>query len=356
MHTQDPINIAAVDWHTRREQGLDRDEEIEFQAWLTANPAHAQALTQLDDSLGLLRNLPAERVAHLHAVSKPENSLGHSVGSRPSQQRRTRHNQWRLAFPHHFAWWPQPVQASAIALCGVCVLITGIAWHQMMQPVFTSTYITARGQQFEVPLPDGSNLSLDADTRVEVSLFRHRREVRLMHGQAMFNVAADPAKQFDVLAGPARVTVVGTRFAVRYMTEGANPGSVDVAVEEGRVKVIDATGYLDSGLTELSSGQGIQVSHAGQPSPVSAISPNSVALWRQGLVRFTNTPLSDAIRELERYRPTHLVIQDPDVAALRIGGSFQIDHPDAFVRVLPQVLPVRLVSQPNGTTEIVKAL
>lgn len=90
-------------------------------------------------------------------------------------------------------------------------------------------------------------------------------------------------------------------------------------------------------------------------SQVSTISPAGIAPWRQGLVRFTNTPLSDAVHELERYHATRLVIRDPEVAALRIGGSYQIGRPDIFARVLPQILPVRLVARNDGSTEVVKA-
>lgn len=363
---QDPVDVAATDWHTRREQGLSAIEEAEFQAWRAVDPAHARACAQVDESIRLLRSMPAERVAHLRTARR--GSPPHQTERPPQasidtpatgQEQRTRNAPCSSPAPSARLWWPRGFGAGVAALCGVCTMAAGIAWYQWTQPTFANTYAAEQGQRLDVPLPDGSHLTLDADTRLEVSLYRNRREVRMAHGQAMFNVAPDTAKPFDVLAGPARVTVVGTRFAVRYMKDGADAGTVNVAVEDGRVRVadvtIDARGQPSPQLVELSAGQGVQVSLSGQMNQVSSISPAGIAPWRQGLVRFTNTPLSDAVHELERYHATRLVIRDPEVAALRIGGSYQIGRPDIFARVLPQILPVRLVARNDGSTEVVKA-
>ena len=97
------------------------------------------------------------------------------------------------------------------------------------------------------------------------------------------------------------------------------------------------------------------MSSSGVIGPVAAISPGSVALWRKGMVRFENATLADALLELERYAPTRLVIRDPAVAAMPIGGSYQIDRPGDFARVLPQILPVQLAAGADGKTEIVRA-
>ncbi|MFF2439450.1 hypothetical protein ACFVU4_35770, partial [Streptomyces sp. NPDC058107] len=80
-----------------------------------------------------------------------------------------------------------------------------------------------------------------------------------------------------------------------------------------------------------------------------------VGLWSKGLVRFENTRLGDALVELERYTPTGLSIRDPSVADLPLAGSFRIDRPVEFARMLPQILPVQLVRHNDGRTEIIKA-
>ena len=151
----------------------------------------------------------------------------------------------------------------------------------------------------------------------------------------------------------ARVTVGGTRFSVRYRATGMEAGSAKVAVQEGHVRVAGAQGAATP--ADLVAGQALSVSPAGVLGPVSAVAPGSIALWRKGLIRFENTPLADALVELERYGPTGLVVHDPAVAALRIGGTYQASRPAEFARMLAQILSVTLVAGPDGQTEIAAA-
>jgi transmembrane sensor len=97
------------------------------------------------------------------------------------------------------------------------------------------------------------------------------------------------------------------------------------------------------------------VSADGVLGPVRPAAPSGIALWRKGLVRFENAPLAQALVEFERHAPTGLVIRDPAVAAMTIGGSYPIGRPDELARLLPLILPVRLVPGADGQTEIARA-
>jgi len=245
---------------------------------------------------------------------------------------------------------------AAIAVCSVLLATGAMAWHLWRAPTFTHDYATERGQRRNATLPDGSELVLDAGTRTGVALYHDRREVRLAEGQAMFSVAPDAGRPFRVLAGPARITVVGTRFSVRYSTTGSHAGTVQVAVEHGMVAVDGAAQAPSAGgtsATTVGPGQAVQISATGAVGTVASIPPGSVALWRKGLVHFSDTPLSQAIQEMERYGPTGLVVRDPAIADLRIGGSYASAHPAELAKVLPSLLPVRLVPRGDGTMEVV---
>lgn len=334
FRAQDPVDVLAAEWHTRREQGLAPGEDAQLRQWLAASPAHAAAFERLDQSMALLRSLPADALA---AAARPA----------PHAPRRAAPARaWRL---------PRPALAAA---CGVAMLAAGLGWHQWQawqQPTFTHGYATQTGQRLDATLPDGSKLLIDAGTRASVALYRDRREVRMEQGQALFQVAPDSERPFVVQAGPARVTVVGTRFSVRYRQDGTERGQVSVAVEEGRVRVAAAdTEATAAPPVELAAGQGVQVSPGGAVGAVAELPPGTVAPWRKGMVFFQNTALGDALRELERYGPTGLVVRDPAVAALPVGGSYRLDRPADFARVLPHILPVRLVAGADGTTEIAR--
>ncbi|MFT4102397.1 MAG: FecR domain-containing protein [Burkholderiaceae bacterium] len=367
VRAQDPVSVAAVDWHTRRDEGLTAEQETELEQWLAANPAHRIAFARVDESVRVLRGLPPEEVAHLRQehrpsgdpASHPSDQDSASEHRQPTIKERELHSRPRTARGHRF-FDALSVRIGAVALCCAAVAAVVVGWDQWReQPVFASSYAVQRGQRLDVPLPDGSRLALDTDTDVDVALYRNRREVRLKHGQAMFSVSPDASRPLEVLSGPARVTVVGTKFSVRYLGAGSDLGQVRVAVEEGHVRVADSTPERRedgvSGAVDLTAGQEVQVSQSGVLSAVSAVAAGGIAPWRTGLIHFSNTPLSEALRELERYGPSHLVIRDPDVAALPIAGSYQIARPEAFAHILPKILPVRLVVREDGTTEIVRA-
>lgn len=339
MRTLDPVVVAAAEWHTRREEGLGVAEEEHFQHWLAADPAHGRAYERLDKSVNTLRSLPGARAAALR-VSLPD---------QPRRTQRPARSPSRLA-----SLLPRP---AALALCCVMLAVAGIAWQQWQQPTFMQQYASLHGQRINTTLPDGSDLALDATTRVGVSLYRDRREVHLSEGQAMFTVAPDPTKPFRVLAGPARITVVGTRFSVRYVTTGSKGGIVEVAVEEGCVAVDGVATPAQAGNTAamLTAGQAVQVSAVGVVGSVMAVPVSAVAPWRKGLLRFSDTPLSEVIEALEYYGSTGLVVNDPDVAKLRLGGSFEIARPGALAQVLPQILPVKLKPYSDDRQEVVSA-
>ncbi len=356
---QNPIDLAAADWHTRMEQGLTAEEEAEFTEWLAASTAHEAALRHLGQSLAAARSIPPEQVARLRAeqARRRSQSAPHAHPEPASQRPSSEERQgwiWSRLLPRPALAALCCTVALALALALALVLAVGVGWHQwQQQPNFTSSHLTPRGQAKTITLPDGTALSLDADTQAQVTLYRDRREVRITQGQILFAVAPDSARPFHVLAGPARVTVGGTRFSVRYRATGMEAGSAQVAVQEGHVRVAGAQGAATP--ADLVAGQALSVSPAGVLGPVSAVAPGSIALWRKGLIRFENTPLADALVELERYGPTGLVVHDPAVAALRIGGTYQASRPAEFARMLAQILPVTLVAGPDGQTEIAAA-
>ena len=276
---------------------------------------------------------------------------------------------------------PEPVSASRrawlpdfgrllprLAPAAAIFIVAGGGWYGwdawQRQPTFSGDYVTARGQQREIRLPDGSVLWLDTTTQAGVTFRRDRREVRLSEGQVQFSVQANPAQPFDVLAGPLRVTVVGTRFSVRNTRTGLGDGRVLVAVERGRVRVARASAHRGDGqdprvalpdAVELTAGQTIAADADGRFSPVAQQPVDADRAWREGRVSFDGVSLAQALAEFERYGDTRLVVRDPAVAALRIHGSFDLRRLDAFARALPRVLPVRLEPTGDGSTEIVGA-
>lgn len=330
-HTQDPLDVEAATWATRRQNGLDAAGEAAFQFWLRANPTHADAFDSMQASFARVRALPPEVRVHLQ-------------GARPATQSAAPFS------PTRRHW----LRGAALA-GSACVVMGGawLGWQQwQQQEQFAQSFAAARGQRRSVALPDGSTLELDASTQVAVRFTRARRAVQLADGQAMFSVQANAGQPFDVLAGALRITVVGTRFSVRHVGAGLDAGQTVVAVEEGRVRVQPLLGASPSGGVLLTAGQSVRGDVAGHLDTITSVSPAAVAPWRNGRISFTDASLAEALAEFERYGDTGLLLRDPAVAALRFGGSFDVQQVRSFTQALPQLLPVRLV-QTGASTEIV---
>jgi len=332
LPSHDPIDTAAATWLTRRRNGLDATGEGALRDWLQADPRHAEAYAGMERALAQAQGLPARDVSRLKA--------GLRTAPRPSARAR-------------------PARALAgLAFTAVATLAAGwLGWQHWRQPTFEQRYATARGQQVTATLPDGdaaevagSTLQLDTATQAEARLYRDRREVRLKEGQAMFSVRSDAKRPFHVWAGPLRITVVGTRFSVRRTLSGLEAGQTVVSVEEGRVRVAPEAG--DAEAIELSAGQRVAADGAGRLGPVLSVSPTDVAPWRSGRISFDHTPLGEVLAEFERYGPTGLMVRDPAVAALPVGGSYSLAQFRRFADALPQMLPVRLVPR-DGAMEVV---
>jgi transmembrane sensor len=201
----------------------------------------------------------------------------------------------------------RPVLAAAFAIILV-LLIGGGAWLSQRPPV----HETPVGGQQVVMLADGTRVSLNTDSRIALYYSEGERRVRLDRGEALFEVAHNPARPFIVEAGSEQVRALGTTFIVRR--DGAQ--KLAVTLLEGRVRVSDPVRAA-----VLAPGERLTVtSSAG--AALDRPSIDTVAAWRRGEVVFEDTTLIEAVAELNRYSETRLTIVDPSLATLRISGVF----------------------------------
>lgn len=341
------LRDEALDWWVRRQDaGWRAEDEAEFLAWWHQDPAHAHMYARCAQQSAQLDAMPADLLAGMRQrlVADQAAQAGRNGHSQPADRTRRR-----------LLLWPAASALATAAVGGVGYM----AWqHLQAQPLSVQAFHTERGQQQNVTLGDGSQLRMDTATALDVRYYRQRREVLLREGQLMLEVQPD-GRPFHVLAGATRVTVVGTRFSVRYTPSIAGNAGVQVAVEEGRVRVAslqdaerDSGDYDLQAGSLLTAGQEIAAHANGMPGPVRPVAEQGIALWRQQRVGFLDVPLSQALAELERYRATGLVVRDPEVAALRLSGTFDPMAVAALHRALPRALPVQLQAR-DQVTEVV---
>lgn len=197
-------------------------------------------------------------------------------------------------------------QFAAIAAT-VLLLFTGVLlWQRDGGQRFT----TEIGGREIATLSDGSRVTLNTDTALRVAFASAERTVILDRGEAMFEVESDAKRPFVVEAAGRRVTAVGTTFLVRRL-----PNAVSVTLMEGRVKV-ESRG----GMRMMEPGQRMILRDSGAIG-VDRPVIDSITSWRRGELVFRDTPLREAVVEMNRYtrKPIRLSV---DPGERRLSGIF----------------------------------
>jgi transmembrane sensor len=197
-------------------------------------------------------------------------------------------------------------------------------------------YRTAIGEEKVVHLADGSVVHLNTGTSIEVALRDDRRLIRLLQGEARFDVAHDKRRPFLVTAGSTTVRAVGTAFNVRLRSE-----LTELTMIEGIVAVSDGHSFT----RRVLAGQAAAI--RGGTVAITPVQPNVVnqrMAWQNGHIEFEGDTLAQAVEEFNRYRTVPLVIGDPAIAGLRIGGTFRNDGSEDFVAALELTLGVKAVA------------
>jgi transmembrane sensor len=250
--------------------------------------------------------------------------------------------------------WFRPQLAAAAA---IVLLLLASAWLFVPNPLQDVgpghpgiaapkvVYASAKGEVKVVILPDGSRVTLDSDSSIELRFTEASRALRLLRGRAFFAVSSNPRRPFSVAAGDRVVAALGTRFDVRL-----RPGELTVTLLEGSVK-ISAPG-LD-GSTILKPGQ--QFEERGGIALVRSrdVPIDEVIGWQQGYVTFDNETLAAAVAEINRYSTQQIVVRDPAVAALRVTGRFRGGDAERFGRTVGEVHPVEVVRLGPDRLELV---
>ncbi|MGE8150285.1 FecR domain-containing protein [Pseudomonas vancouverensis] len=216
------------------------------------------------------------------------------------------------------------------------------SWKMIEAQQWSADYRTAVGQRRELNLADGSQVTLNTATAIDVLFDANQRLIRLREGEILVQTAADNAPQsrpFLVSTRQGLMQALGTRFTVRELGERTH-----LAVLEGAVR-IELAERKDVAPLIINAGQQTDFSsrHFGQPISADA----SVSAWRQGMLMADNLRLADFVAELARYRSGFLRCH-PAVADLRISGAFPINDTQRTLNMLVQTYPLVATGRLSG--------
>jgi transmembrane sensor len=319
MH--DAVREEAAAWFARRRDGAcTQSEEAAFEDWCERSEAHAVAYAETEHAWDQWKRLQSsDRMREMTAV----------VMAATAPQRRN--------VPAGRHWGPLLAAACIVA----AVAVGGIGLLPRLLSTPPVTYSTALGEQRTEQLPDGTRVTLNTETALQVRYGHGRREVVLQHGEAMFDVVHDTSHPFVVTAGDGSVTDLGTRFAIRD-----DSGTAIVTLLQGRVEI--AARDVRKQLTP-----GEQARYGARIPGISVrrVDPTAVTAWLRGRLDFNGMPLAQAIADANRYSAVKLRLGDPKLADMPVGGSFRAGDNAAIAAALSAVFPVRVAR--NDAHEIV---
>lgn len=285
----------VIEWLMRLEGAPDDPAlRAEFEGWLSQSDSRRRAYAAVERVWGSSARLPPLTPERREAA-------------RPAKTRRRIHS--RRA-------------ALVIAAMAACIALFALPSLQLR---LSADHMTGTAELRDFVLEDGSRIAMDAGSALAVDYTAARRNVRLLSGQAYFEVIPSPQRPFVVTAGSVDVTVTGTALDVATSQAG-----VAVSVRSGAVTV---TRNGSEKLAALSAGQRLKIAREGLVSR-GAIDPGDVGAWRDRRVVVYDARLRDVVEQVGRHMSGVIVFADSTIADSLVSGIVDLERPADALRAL----------------------
>lgn len=300
------IESRATDWVIRLDAGpLSGSEQRELDEWLAADVRHHGAFVRARSEW-----LNTGRLAALMLPDTRKVPTRRVLGARVARLLGSRY-----------------ALAAGLAMLAISVGVLYLIWWT--SPFFVGqTYASEIGEIRNIRLVDGSELTLNTNTRAKVQFKETQRDVALEQGEALFKVAHDATRPFIVHANDVEIKAVGTAFTVRI-----DHTRTDVLVTEGTVEITRVgappqrvSANHQATLASPESRTDIQ--------PVQAETITRELAWREGKVGFAGEPLSSAVAEINRHSRNPIIIDNPELASRPVVGMFNANDSEAFAKAV----------------------
>jgi transmembrane sensor len=305
-------------------------EEVgEFMSWVRASPSHMHDLLRAIAKIDRVH----QQLASSNERSLPERTV-RLTACDPSLRRSSARMSWQSVSTYLAA------ACCAVAIVGVVVFALSFRSVEKLNTAY---------EWKTQSLSDGTVVQLGPRTELVVEYSRSTRSIRLIHGEAMFEVAKNPNRPFIVSTESATARAVGTRFA---MSAESAEQSV-ITVDEGVVAVKrsgDASG--DDLRVTLRAGDEVRVT-PGRDLSVHPVDLDAALAWTRHRLVFHHKSIAEAVHEFNRYNSTQIVMRDPAQTRGTVDGNFHADEPESFARFLEDQGVASIVRQDATTLLLV---
>jgi transmembrane sensor len=337
------IEDSAAAWFAKREsEGWTPEHQSGLDTWLEQSTAHRIAFLRVCEAwkrFGELDALASDRTQGTIPARgawvwrpSPQGTDRSSIDEWVDEPKNPPFEVRRTAAAAPRALFHRLSRPAAAAMALTVLAAIGLTFWYM--PRHGTGYQTEVGQTRSVPLEDGSHVTLDTGSRIEVALRAEERRIDLIHGDAYFEVAKDTKRPFVVSLDRARVVAVGTQF---YVARDDNV--LIVLVTEGKIRLERPTGSP----REVSAGSEARLDASGlRISRPTDMEVEEMLEWRSGYLLFRDTALVEAVAQFNRYAHKKMLIEDPSIGGIRIGGHFRLNDVQGFLWLLKSGFPINV--------------
>lgn len=300
MSLENNIEEQAQIWLLRvMSKDLTEQEQQEFEQWYAKHPSHKLEYERANETwskLDLLEDdlLADTNVSPLHIP--PEQS--------------------RSSMKFHQRFW---VKHAATFL--LCTALLGFFYKDDIIINLTADHITAQGEQTTLSLPDGSLLTLNTDTAIDIDYSKKLRRIILLKGEAFVQVKPNAERPFIVVSDQGSATALGTAFAVKQ-----TKNEMLVTVTEGTVSVKNSSNHKKTEEAILQLNQSVIVQSNGLTQQAFRVNTYETLAWRSGKLIFKDEPLNRVLQELDRYFPGKILVLSSFNKNAKINGVFEKDN------------------------------
>jgi transmembrane sensor len=299
----DRVTTEAARWLVALDDDPDdADLRARFEAWRGADPAHAAAWSDTSDIYGLMAHTAPVHAARWQGAAP----MTHARRVAPERRRSSVRHRVAAGFA-----------VATLAACLAFFFVPGLVTR------FQADHMTSTAEVQSLGLDDGSIVRLGPDSAIDVAYKAGERRVRLLKGEAFFEVKPDPQRPFRVVTRDVETVVLGTSFNVRVMSDGA-----EVSVRSGLVGV-----EAKASRERLQPGNWVQVGWNGNAQR-GAIPADEVAPWLHGQIVARDRPLTDVVDELRRYYPGVILVAGSGLGSRRVTGVYNLADPASALRAI----------------------
>ncbi len=318
-NSSDETEQEAAEWIVRLDAGLSKDEEAEYENWLSQDPARSAVIKKFGNAWSRFDVL--------------ETDEEREVLEQPVSESETTADSSKTVVFYRRITTIAAVLAVGLGSWGLIEFL-GTSDSGVQEASFHANAYESR------ILSDGTILELNDGTRVDVELTSSLRRVWLHEGEVFFDVAKDASRPFLVHVGETEVRVLGTSFNIKHDDQ-----FVQVAVTEGSVRFSQTSSSdpedLESDLfvEQMTTGQVSTYEVSGQEESVvvetfDSMQMEEILAWKPEVLEFTSTPLRDVVTAFNARNSTQIVLRNEDLEGMPIEATFRSDNVMAFVRLL----------------------